>query len=396
MKNVDTHQDSAFPNKTTSRVLRREVSRRALLRATSAMCVMAALASTQPGVVRAAKAADKLRWFEYTHLQKPYFTDPFEQKTGIELVKGAIQNDDTTLALMKAGGTANWDVFHMGDLKNHPILVRDELVQPIDYDRIPNSKYIHPVFRSFIETNISGPDGKIYGVPSRWGVDTIGYRTDKLDPPDTVKVLWDKKYKGKIAMPDYALYEIVYAAQYLDYPREQYYRLTSKQLQECKRVLIEQKPLLKSYWLSDADVINLWTSDEIWLAGALWAGTTATLRSEKFPVARTVPKEGAPGFINVAYISKDAEPAAVEAAYKFFDYLLGSVFGERIGQKGRYATVTAQGQAGLTPEVKEEIFLKYIDELDKLVDFMVPPVNPDTGKLNYDEWITIWTEVKAA
>ena len=58
--------------------------------------------------------------------------------------------------------------------------------------------------------------------------------------------------------------------------------------------------------------------------------------------------------------------------------------------------MTAQGQAGLTPEVKEEIFLKYIDELDKLVDFMVPPVNPDTGKLNYDEWITIWTEVKAA
>ena len=104
----------------------------------------------------------------------------------------------------------------------------------------------------------------------------------------------------------------------------------------------------------------------------------------------------APGFINVAYVSKGATPEAVEAAYEFFNYLLGPVFGERIGEQGRYATVTGQGQDGLSAEVKEEIFLKYIDDLGKLVDFMVPPVDPDTGKLNYDQWVTIWNEVKAA
>lgn len=384
------------PHPSQAGVLRRTLDRRTLLAGAGATCAVAAVTSSLPGLAKAAKAAKRLRWLEYTHLQKPYFTDPFEKHSGIELVKGAIQNDDTTLALLKAGGTENWDVFHMGDLKNHPILVRDGLVQALDYGRIPNSKHIHPVFRSFIDTNMSGPGGKVYGVPSRWGVDTIGYRTDKMDPPETVKVLWDDKYKGKIAMPDYALYEIVYAAQYLEYPREQYYRLTSKQLQECKKALIAQKPLLKAYWLSDADVVNLWTSDEIWMAAASWAGTIATLRSEDFPVARVVPKEGAPGFINVAYVSKDAAEPAVEAAYVFFDYLLGPVFGERIGTQGRYATVTGQGQAGLPEEIKEEIFLKYVDELDRLVDFMVPPVNPDTGELNYDEWVTIWNEVKAA
>ena len=87
---------------------------------------------------------------------------------------------------------------------------------------------------------------------------------------------------------------------------------------------------------------------------------------------------------------------AIEAAYLFFDYLLGPEFGARIGQHGRYATVTAQGQGDLSPETKEEIFLKYVDNLGELVDFMLPPVNPDTGDLNYDEWITVWNEVKAA
>ena len=375
---------------------RGDVDRRGLLRGAGAAWAMMGLTSVVPSVARSAEMAKQLRWLEYTHLQKPIFTEPFEEMTGIELVKGAIQNDDTTLALLAAGGTDSWDVFHMGDLKNHPILVRNGLAQPIDYGRIPNAEHIMPVFESFIGTNMAGPEGKVYGVPSRWGVDTIGYRTDMLDPPESVQALWDEKYKGKIAMPDYALYEIVYAAQYLGYPREQYYRLTSAQLQECKKALLAQKPLLKGYWLSDADVVNLWTSDEIWLAGALWAGTTATLRSENFPVARTVPKEGAPGFINVAYVSAGAQPEAIEAAYLFFDYLLGAEFGSRIGEHGRYATVTGAGQGDLPPEIQEEIFLKYVDNLGELVDFMVPPVNPDTGELNYDEWITIWNEVKAA
>jgi spermidine/putrescine-binding protein len=298
--------------------------------------------------------------------------------------------------MLKAGGTKNWDVFHMGDLKNHPILVRDKLVRPLDYVKIPNTKHILPTFKNFIDKHIVGPDKKAYGMPNRWGVDTLGYRTDKMDPPETMKVLWDEKYKGRIAMPDYPLYTIVYAAQYLDYPREEYYRLSAKQLAECKKVLISQKKLLKAYWLSDADIVNLFTSGEIWVAGASWAGTVATLRDNNFPVKRVVPKEPGMGFINMAYIASESPPPSVEAAYKFLNYIIGPEWGERIGLKGRYATVTTLGQDGLSDAIKEEIFLKYVDRLDDLIEFMIPPRDPDTNELNYDKWIKIWNEVKAA
>jgi spermidine/putrescine transport system substrate-binding protein len=340
--------------------------------------------------------AKVVRWLEYSHIQKPYFYEPFTEKTGIKLVLGSISNDDTTLAMLKAGGTRDWDVFHMGDLKNHPILVRDKLVQPLDYSKIPNSKSILPVFQKFLDAHIKRPDGKIYGLPNRWGVDTLGYRTDKIDKPETMKVLWDDKYKGRISMPDYALYSIIYAAQYLDYPREDYYRLSRQQLEECKKALIAQKPLLKAYWLSDADVINLWTSGEIWIAGASWAGTIATLRDNKVPVARTVPKEPAFGFVNVAYISNDSPAPAVEASYRFLDYMIGPVFGERIGLQGRYATVTTLGQHDLPDNIKDQVFLKDIDRLGDIVHFMIPPTDPETNELNYDKWVEMWNEVKAA
>jgi spermidine/putrescine-binding protein len=372
------------------------VDRRTVLLGLGASAVGVALGRFFAPSALAEEVAKVVRWLEYSHIEKPYFYEPFTEKTGIKLVLGSISNDDTTLAMLKAGGTRDWDVFHMGDLKNHPILVRDKLIQPLDYSKIPNSKSILPVFQKFLDAHIKGPDGKTYGLPNRWGVDTLGYRTDKIDKPETMKVLWDEKYKGRISMPDYALYSIIYAAQYLDYPREDYYRLSRKQLEECKKALIAQKPLLKTYWLSDADVINLWTSGEIWIAGASWAGTIATLRDNKVPVARTVPKEPAFGFVNVAYISIDSPAPAVEASYRFLDYMIGPVFGERIGLQGRYATVTTLGQHDLPDNIKEQVFLKDIDRLGDIVHFMIPPTDPETNELNYDKWVAMWNEVKAA
>ncbi len=372
------------------------VDRRTVLLGLGASTIGIALGRFFAPSALAEDVAKQVRWLEYSHIQKPYFYEPFTEKTGIKLVLSSISNDDTTLAMLKAGGTKDCDVFHMGDLKNHPILVRDKLVQPLDYSKISNSKSILPVFQKFLDAHIKGSDGKIYGLPNRWGVDTLGYRTDKIDKPETIKVLWDEKYKGRISMPDYPLYSIIYAAQYLDYPPEDYYRLSRKQLEECKNALIAQKPLLKAYWLSDADVINLWTSGEIWIAGASWAGTIATLQDNNVPVARTVPKEPAFGFVNVAYISVDSPSPAVEASYRFLDYMIGPVFGERIGLQGRYATVTTLGQQDLPDNVKEQIFLKNVDRLNDIVHFMIPPTDPETNELNYDKWVAMWNEVKAA
>jgi spermidine/putrescine-binding protein len=373
-----------------------DISRRALLKAGAAVAAGVPFLGAGMRDVFAQEVASELRWLEYSHIQKPYFTDPFVEETKIKLVLGAISNDDTTLATLKAGGTKDWDVFHMGDMKNHPILVKDGLVQPIDYSKIPNSSKILPVFQTFIDKRLKGSDGKIYGLPNRWGVDTLGYRTDKMEAPTTMKALFDQKYAGKIAMPDYALYSVIYGAQYLDYPREDYYRLSSKQLEEIKKVLLDQKKILKTYWLSDADLINMVSAGEVWLAGATWAGTVATMNENNVPFKRVVPQEPGFGFINIAYISANSPAPSVEAAYKFLDYMIGPVMGQRLGEQGRYATVTTLGQEGLSPAIKEQIFLTYVDKLDTLVEFMVSPTDPETGELNYDQWVKVWNEVKSS
>lgn len=142
------------------------LTRRNLLKASAAGALSLPLHQLQSGMAAAEEVASELRWLEYSHIEKPIFTDPFTEMTKIKLVLGAISNDDTTLASLKAGGTKDWDVFHMGDMKNHPILVKDKLVQAIDYSKIPNTTKILPVFQAFVDRRLKGPDGLVYGLPN--------------------------------------------------------------------------------------------------------------------------------------------------------------------------------------------------------------------------------------
>jgi spermidine/putrescine-binding protein len=120
------------------------------------------------------------------------------------------------------------------------------------------------------------------------------------------------------------------------------------------------------------------------------------MNENNVPFKRVVPKEPGFGFINIAYISAASPPPSVEAANKFLDYMIGPVMGQLLGEHGRYATVTTLGQEGLSPAIKEQVFLTYVDKLDTLVEFMIPPTDPDSGELNYDQWVKIWNEVKSS
>ncbi len=46
-----------------------------------------------------------------------------------------------------------------------PLLVKLDLIQPIDVSRVPNLEKVMPIFRNDPNINV---DGKLYGVPFTW------------------------------------------------------------------------------------------------------------------------------------------------------------------------------------------------------------------------------------
>jgi putative spermidine/putrescine transport system substrate-binding protein len=89
------------------------------------------------------------------------------------------------------------DVASLGDawLDN---AIAQKLISPIDPSGITQWSKLSPVWQQAATRN-----GQVWGIPYRWGVTAIAYRTDKLSSPITSWIdLWRSELTGKITLPD--------------------------------------------------------------------------------------------------------------------------------------------------------------------------------------------------
>jgi len=211
------------------------------------------------------------------------------------------------------------------------------------------------------------------------------YRADKVNPPPTSwRDLWNPKYKGHIAMEDYARNAIAVGALALGYKDP--YHLNDKDLQKVKEYLIRQKPLLLSYFESDADIDNMFKAGDVWIAFG-WTSDAKTLREDEgLPVRYVSPKEGALSWICGYSILKGTKmPYADHALINHYldpkvQYIEVTDFEYFVSNKKVMGLLTPKEIATVRLDHPEEIANAHVE------------IIPD----NYDKWLQIWEEVKSA
>ncbi|MCF6115123.1 MAG: hypothetical protein EOS23_13300 [Mesorhizobium sp.] len=96
---------------------------------------------------------------------------------------------------------------------------------------------------------------------------------------------------------------------------EDLWNMTDEQLEAVKQKLIEQKPLVRTYWSQAGEAIDLFMIKEI-VASNSWSYITATLKSQGLPVREFA---GSPpiGWIDSHFIVKgDTEPGSRPQVYQ--------------------------------------------------------------------------------
>lgn len=331
---------------------------------------------------RAFAAAEDLRWLTWGVYHNDDYLEGFENESDARLSVGAITNSDEQFAMLRAGGTREWEVW---DTENAmcQLHIESGLVKPLDFSRIPNSEMLFPHLRGAEWT--MGSDGQPYFICHIFGIDTIAYRSDLIDKPTSWADLFNPEYAGKVTFQDYAL-DAFNIGGLAYFGRENYSAWTPEQMEEIKARLIEQKKLVRSYWTSEADNRNLFLNGEV-VIGMSWVSTAKSVKEQGVPVEIIIPKEGAIGWSDNLGISADISPEAEEEAYKLINFLLGESYGRKINAGGPYTTGTTYGWAdGLDETVRKGLFLDQ-PELLGLSNFRkLPP--------NYDEWTQLWDEVK--
>ncbi len=185
----------------------------------------------------------------------------FEEETGIKVNYSTYESNEALYSKL-AGGGITVDVIIPSDYMIAR-LIKEDMLLPLDFDNIPNYKYVQDQFRN---TNFD-PDNR-YSVPYTWGTVGIIYNSKYVDEADVTgwELLWNEKYAGKILMFDNSRDAFGIAQYKLGYD----VNTTDKaELQACADELAAQKPLVRQYVMDQ--IYATMEGENAWI-GVYYAG----------------------------------------------------------------------------------------------------------------------------
>lgn len=195
------------------------------------------------------------------------------------------------------------------------------LIQPIDTSRLSNWPDVFPVLKTLPGTQF---EAQQWFVPFDWGRTSITYRTDLVEweGEDSYGLLWDERYKGKLAVFD-SVDETVFTAAI--YAGVDPCNMSDADLDKVMALLAKQKPLLRFYATAETDATQALASGEV-VAALTWDSGVAQLKKQGIPVRFMIPKEGVETWSCGLVLIKEAPH--VDKAYDLIDALLAPESGE--------------------------------------------------------------------
>jgi spermidine/putrescine transport system substrate-binding protein len=197
-------------------------------------------------------------------------------------------------------------------------------------------------------------DGIQWAVPFIWGSNSVVYRTD-LAPEyrdnHTWEILWDPKYKGKIAMRDSADEAAVPAALVAGVADP--FNMSDEDISKVRDRLAQQRELLRFYYSDNTTLAQSIAAGEV-VAAYAWSDVYAELKAQGLPVAFMAPKEGILTWIDLSVLVTDA-PAPDEMRYAYMDATLSPESGVYAIEEYAYGHANRKAFEQANLEVLEEL-----------------------------------------
>lgn len=327
------------------------------------------------GSYAAASAADlnALVWCDHSD---PNLLKPFEDATGIKVNVKEFEGTGAGLAIVEQSQPGDWDVMVIDTVDVRRGVERN-LFDALPEDQLP----VAEIFPEVLMDQHSKFDGKRYGITEKFGYNTIGFNKSKVDAADmdTLGVLTNDKYKGRIAIYDYYLPVMGLAAMAIGKKTSE---LTEADLPAIKEVLQKMKANAKAVTDVVASQTALATGEaDILIGGGEWV--TAGIAKENPDLDFSIPKEGAVLWSQSLAMFKDSKNK--DAALKFIQYIMSPEGQARLATSSCYWGMPASKAAALDADQKK------ILRFDEQPEFLkraqgYPAPSEDLDKKMQDLW----------
>jgi len=232
----------------------------------------------------------------------------FTRRTGIKVNYTNYASNEDMYAKLKSGG-AIYDVVIPSDYMIQR-LIREGMLEKIDYNNIPNYKYIEPRYLS-----LSYDPNNEYSVPYTVGMVGLIYNTKLVEEaPDSWEAMWDERYSEDILTFNnprdaFAIAQFVLGID-LNTQNPDDWELAYKKL-------AEQKPLIQSYVMDE--IFNKMENNEAAIA-PYYAGDFLSMKDNNDNLEFVYPKEGTNYFVDAMCIPKGTQNK--RAAELYINFIL--------------------------------------------------------------------------
>ena len=326
-------------------------------------------------VLSAGNELNILTWCDHTD---PALLRPFEEKHNVRINLKEYDGTGVALALLEQSQPGDWDVFVIDSIDVKRV-VKLGLLEPLNTKDFP----WEDIFPEIRTPELHNVDGKLYAVPEKFGYNTIAYNNKKAAPDDMrdAAVLWNPKYKGRIAVYDYYIPVIEMVAIGLGIKPPD---LNQSHLPAIKEKLFK----MKEYSALVGDVVQVQTAlatGEVDIIAGGGEFAVSVLHNENPALDWVLPDQGGVRWqqaIGVFSASKKKD-----LALKFVQYILSPEGQGRLATSSCYWAMPANSKAVLTPEQKK--ILRW-DEQPKFLANSYFYLQPDEA---FDKaMLDVWTE----
>jgi len=144
--------------------------------------------------------ADELNILVWCDHTDPRLIAPFEKAHGVKVNTKAYEGTGTGLSVIEQSRPGDWDVF-MVDATDVPRIAVNGLFMELPEDVAPWAD----MFKEMSNSPFARVNGKLYAVPEKFGYYGACFNKKTVDVADAKRgdILWNDKYKGRIAVYDY-------------------------------------------------------------------------------------------------------------------------------------------------------------------------------------------------
>jgi len=280
-----------------------------------------------------------LNWSEYLD---PKVIKDFEKKYQVEVKEFYFESDEDRTKILALTDARGYDII-VSDMPSIRIYAKRNWLEAITPQKLTNYSLISPHYLQ--SENFSDR----YGVPLLWGTLGIVYREDLVKQPITS---WQQLFKPtdelkqKIVLIRDVNDLIGMGLKSLGYSANS---TVPEQLDEVERLLLAQKPFVKSYIYISVEENSALLKGEVWAAMA-YNGDALLLNEQNSNIKFVVPQEGGNLWVDYFLILKSSKNKKL--AYQFLDFVNQPEIAGRVAEYASCATPNMGAEKLLPAEFK--------------------------------------------